>query len=225
MVKQAEVVVKDFCRIGFGIMIFFLITPSFPGHTHFIISAPQRQRRMVSQPFHIFDSLLFYIFQKSGIARIKAAGKHKILPYQDPIFITQIIKFVILVNSATPNPDHVHVYILCCLNEIFVFLFCNPGQKIILWDIVGPFHKDRNSIKFYIKTFTISIGLLNNLERTNTKTGDFFINLLPLFLQTDRKTIEMGLAQTISPPPFRMVYKKLHIDPVQTFVQSNFSLL
>ncbi|MNC45258.1 hypothetical protein D3C75_942070 [compost metagenome] len=64
---------------------------------------------MIAQPLHIIFRFLLNIGQERFIPRIHAAGKHEVLPDQQAIFIAQTVEFLLLIESAAPYPQHVHI--------------------------------------------------------------------------------------------------------------------
>jgi len=101
---------------------------------------------MVTHPFDVIGCFLFHILQKSGIARKHGTGKHEVLPNQNSVFVAQIVKPVVFVNSTTPNAQHVEIGDFGGMNHFLVHFVGYPGSKNIVWNVVGAFHKYRNAV-------------------------------------------------------------------------------
>src|SRR5690606_20281915 len=107
MVENSVIIFPDFLLLRFGFTV--LPAPPLPTFAVFVIAAPKRQTWMAAQTFYIFNSFLFYVFQKFGIARIHSAGKHKILPNKNSFCVAKLVKIVVLINSSAPNAEHIHI--------------------------------------------------------------------------------------------------------------------
>src|SRR5690606_28188608 len=77
------------CPYFLSLFLCFIVlpAPALPTFTILIIAAPKCDTWVVSQTFYVVNCFLFYVFQKSRIARIHRASEHKILPNQNSIFI------------------------------------------------------------------------------------------------------------------------------------------
>ena len=72
---------------------------------HLIISAPQPQTCVVTNPLYVLDKLLCHVSFKFRIGKpVYTAGKHKIHPYNQSEFITDIPEKIIRIVAASPNP-------------------------------------------------------------------------------------------------------------------------
>ncbi|MNE78005.1 hypothetical protein D3C80_1743680 [compost metagenome] len=80
-----------------------------PGGVDFIIAAPQCNTRVIAQPAHIVLCFFPHILQEHFVSRVHAAGKHKVLPYQQAVLITQTIEYFLFIKAAAPHPQHVHI--------------------------------------------------------------------------------------------------------------------
>ena len=70
------------------------LRPVIPTGLDLIIAAPQSQRSVMTQALYIVGRLCRDILRKVIRDIIYIAGKHQILPYDDAVFITQIIEII-----------------------------------------------------------------------------------------------------------------------------------
>ena len=144
------------------ILLFFreLLFPSPPaGRTVtpcqriFIITTPQGYTRVITRPHHVINSFFPNIIQKLLVPRIHRASKHKIMPHHNPILVTQFKENIILVYSATPYPQHIHVSIRGIGNHFLVHLSIRARQKNIIRYNIRPFGKNGYTIQFKTERF------------------------------------------------------------------------
>src|SRR5690606_40183286 len=107
MVENSVIIFPDFLLLRFGFTV--LPAPPLPTFAVFVIAAPKRQTWMAAQTFYIFNSFLFYVFQKFSITRIHCTCEHKILPNKNSLYVTKLVKKVVFINSTAPNAKHIHI--------------------------------------------------------------------------------------------------------------------
>lgn len=83
--------------------------------------------------------LLVWHSPKSFIAGIHRASKHKILPNQNAVFVTFFIKDIFCINSAAPNPQHIHIGINCIFDYRLVHRIGGTWQKLSGGMTLAPF--------------------------------------------------------------------------------------
>jgi hypothetical protein len=81
------------------------------------------------------------------------------LPNHKTDFITSVVERGWLINSTTPNSNHVIVGLKSCLDNIFSVLLSDSWLKKIDWDEVGAFSKDRYPVNFKIEMSTCCFRL------------------------------------------------------------------
>ena len=79
------------------------LRPVIPGRLHLIVSAPQGKGCMMTETFDIINKFLTDICLKLRCQFIDRACKHKVLPYHQPQFITEIKEPVLRIIAATPD--------------------------------------------------------------------------------------------------------------------------
>ena len=101
---------------------------------------------MVAQTAHIIIGLLPAVFGKRVRYIVDIAGIHQILPYDQPFFITEIIKSIGRVVTATPYTDAVKVCPAAAFQNIIQLLFGNSCVQTVIRNIVSPAGKNFDTI-------------------------------------------------------------------------------
>ena len=112
-----------------------------PSQSVFIIPTPQSDTGMIPDSNHIVNSLQTHVIQKLLIPGIHRTGKHEILPYHDPVLITEFKKSIILVYSTTPYSDHIHVSIRRIQHHFLVQIPGHTRQEHVVRDSISPLGK------------------------------------------------------------------------------------
>ena len=76
-----------------------------------VIAAPQRYRGMAGEPLDLILDLMGDVFEEILGAGVEVAGEHEVLPDHQPHAVAEIIEPVMLVKTAAPDADHVHMRI------------------------------------------------------------------------------------------------------------------
>ena len=84
---------------------------------------------MMAQAFHLLFGFHLHIVHKRLVARVDIAGEHKVLPNQKSHLVAVIVESVMLVNSAAPNPYHVHIRILSLHQKLSVAVISLAAGK------------------------------------------------------------------------------------------------
>ena len=89
-------IISHFCRLCHpGALLY--------KHFHLIVSAPQGKGCMMTETFDIINKFLTDICLKLRCQFIDRACKHKVLPYHQPQFITEIKEPVLRIIAAAPD--------------------------------------------------------------------------------------------------------------------------
>ena len=86
----------------------------------FIVTAPKRYRGVVAQAAQLVGKLALDLAEKRVVGRIHRARVHHIVPHEKAQLVAEIVKDILLVLSATPYADHVHVSRLRAFEEVSV---------------------------------------------------------------------------------------------------------
>src|SRR6266850_6923849 len=108
-----------------------LPTPVLPGSLDFVVAHPDHDARMIAQTFDVISCFVSDVIEKRLIARIHAAGEHKILTHQDPHFVAKIVEIVLLVNTTTPHAQHVHIRVAHGSEQLAILISANARGKTI----------------------------------------------------------------------------------------------
>ena len=166
---------------------------------------------MIAQAADIVDRLLPHIFEESIISGVHTAGKHKVLPHQNPVAVAEFVEIIIFVYAAAPDTQHIHIGIDGQTDDPLVVGPAHPRQEEIIGYIVGPLHKDRHAIEFHIKRSPQRIRFAHQSERTQADGSCAQIHRLVICLEQPRlQLVEMGLSQAQRPPAARVFYKNRH---------------
>ena len=121
-----------------------------PAHGHIlnlIVAAPEGQARMMAQPPHVAGDLLLHALKECIlIKRIWRAGKHEILPDEDAVFVTDVIKGIRFIIAAAPDADHIHMRMPAILEQLPLFIIARAGDEGIHRDIIAAFGEQRHAV-------------------------------------------------------------------------------
>src|SRR4051812_33124162 len=120
----------------------------------------------MAQSLYLLASFFSYRIQERAISRIQGAGKHEILPDEKAQFVAKIIERIVFINSATPDPDHVHMRRSCRAKKRFVVFSTESRGEYMSRNPVRAFGKNGPSVYVEMKTLSPSIGLLLRFDRS-----------------------------------------------------------
>ena len=186
-----------------GIGLFHLVLPSpvVPGVHTFVTTTPQHNAGMVAQSADVIDSLLTDIFEPLALSRIRAAGKHEVLPYHQPHLVAEVVEQIVLIDASTPYTNHVHIGRNSILKRLAVTVWSDLGQEIILWDIVGAFSKHGNPVEHEIELFlAISIRFCYQSYRAQPDAVLLLCYQMPIGHHLCRKSVKLWFAESVAPP-------------------------
>ena len=208
--------------VGIFLVLPFYLTlpaPAQPGILAFIISTPQSNASMIAQTFHIVHRLLMDIIEQGAFCWIHAAGKHKVLPNHNSMLITQIIEDIVLIDTSTPDAQHIHVYTGGIENRPFIILGSDARQEVIRRDVIGSFGKNRTPVQLYIESMPVLIRLMHHLQRAYAHPFGFRVQQFPTCNDIRTETIKKRLPQSITPPQLRLVKDKINGHPIGASLQ------
>mgnify|MGYP006955994641 CR=1 FL=1 len=153
-----------FCIFRILPFVFPFPAPAEPGIVTFVVAAPKGDAGMVAEPLHVVDGFLTDVFQKLPFGGIEAARKHEVLPDEDAVAVAKLVEKVAFVGAAAPDAEHVHVGVGGVEDGLFVLLWCDARQEVILRDIVGTFGKYGDAVQFYVEGFSIFVRAVDDFE-------------------------------------------------------------
>ncbi|MNC20915.1 hypothetical protein D3C75_688820 [compost metagenome] len=126
---------------------------------------------MIAQSFDVVFGFFFHILKERLVPGIHTASEHKVLPDQQSVFITELIKNIFFIYTAAPNAQHVHVRFYCCGNFMPIPLLGYFCGEAVIWNMIGTFGEDGNSIQRKRKRSSFGITLPNQF---NTAESVFY---------------------------------------------------
>ncbi|MNU70263.1 hypothetical protein D3C71_596650 [compost metagenome] len=108
----------------------------------FVIAAPEDDRGMGDQAFGLVLDLLFDIFEKIRRRGIDVAGELKILPDHKAEPVAGVVKLLVLVKTAAPDADHVHVGVDGGLQQVLRLLRAGEREERVGGNPVGASAKN-----------------------------------------------------------------------------------
>ena len=123
---------------------------------------------MMTETFDIINKFLTDICLKLRCQFIDRACKHKVLPYHQPQFITEIKEPVLRIIAAAPDTDGIKIGSFTLKKQLSgAFSGCSL-QKIVLRDIVSAHGKDLITVYFMSKALAPLVFLSMHGQRTET---------------------------------------------------------
>ena len=113
------------------------VFPLGPGYFHFIVAAPQAQTGVMPEPGHVLPYLFGDVSRKCVIQHIDITGEHQVLPDYEAQFVADVIKIIVGVIAAAPDPQAVKIGLDAIFQQPPGTLRPDPGKHRIFGDIVG----------------------------------------------------------------------------------------
>ena len=126
-------------------------------HLHLIVAAPQAQGGMVADPLDIVDKFRPDILLKFLRQIVNRAGKHKILPHNQPKPVAGIPESLPGIMPAAPHADTVVVGVFGLKQQMISALRRHPGQDIVLRNVVCSHGKDFYPVHHMAELFAVFI--------------------------------------------------------------------
>ncbi|OPZ71171.1 MAG: hypothetical protein BWY83_01280 [bacterium ADurb.Bin478] len=164
---------------------------------------------MVAQLLDDGLRLLFDFSEKGLILGIDAAGEHEILPDQNPLAITELIKGLRLVDAAAPHTQRVDIRFYGFAQQLFISCVADPGIDRIARRPIHAFEKNRFAVHLEIKAAFVSFQrLLNQFDRAHAKDAFAAIDLPMIFGQSDGIGQQGRRTMVVRPPQRRILQSK-----------------
>ena len=122
----------------------------------------------MAQSSYILSDLLPDIVVKRFVQFIRRAGKHKILPNQKTQFIADLVKVIIRIITAAPDPYGVIMCFFAIRKKFCRPFFCHTGKEIVLRYVIGAHGK--NQLSVYLMGKAVSPFILSGIHRHGTQT-------------------------------------------------------
>ena len=163
----------------------------------------------MAQASHIIQCLLSDVFRERVRHIIYIAGVHQILPYDQSVFVAQIVKRIVRIIAAAPDTQAVEVRADAGSHEIFLPLFCDPRITAVFRNIISTLCKDLHAVYDKGKLLPPPVFLLTNRERPNPDPlFDHITHTAVLRQQFHRHRVKILFSVSVRPPFFRMLQQK-----------------
>ena len=168
---------------------------------------------MVTQTAHIIYCFLTNILFKLFCKVIDIACIHQILPYNQTILITQIIKCIRWIITAAPYTKHVIISFYRRSDQCLYAFLRDPWIDAVLWNIISSHWENMNTI--YYKCKFISPLILLCADCKFTKTNRIFLWIkheLIVIHQRYLHLIQWLIPKPIAPPKLWLRYQNFCTD-------------
>ncbi len=149
--------------------------------------------------------------EKRVVARIDRTRAHHVVPDKDALLVAEVVEAVLLVLSAAPDADHVHVRLARALDELRVAL----GRLLVLVGRAGnpvrALHEEAATVdaedERKLILAVVHRLLVQHLDLAEADPADdFFAGRLEL------GSVELLLSRAVRPPERRIVDLELFLD-------------
>ena len=154
---------------------------------------------------------------KSGVS---GAGEHEILPDADAEFVAQIVKNIVLVKTAAPDAQHVHIGNGGALNQIgVIFLFQMRGKSIGRYP-AGTFGEEPDVVDRKLEGLAPFVRFPLQMQRAQADALYDIIEESAFFTdEIDCYHIQRLFAHAIRPPELR--FRDIQLDIAQAFFKGD----
>ena len=117
-----------------------------PCGLNLIVATDKAEAGMMSEPLQIIPYFFTAVLRKMIRHLVNVAGKHQVLPYDQPVPVTEIIELIRRIISAAPHSDTVIVCPDHGAHKILLTLLCYPCVEAVLRNIVSAHGKYLHAI-------------------------------------------------------------------------------
>ena len=174
---------------------------------HLIVTAPDAKTGVMADPPHIVADLRTDAALEALIQLVGGAGKHKILPHDQPQFIADIEEPVVWVIAAAPDTDTVVVRRCRVLQESAGALRCDARKNIVLRDIVRTHRKNLHPVYLVGKTFSpLVLVRIHSHGAQADPAAPLIKHIARPVKERHFRPVKGLFPETVGPPAFRVVY-------------------
>ena len=174
---------------------------------HLVVAAPEPQTGMVADPAHIVPNLRADIALKIIVQLIGSAGKHEILPHNQPQLVTDVKKPVVRVITAAPHTNAVVVCRRRVLQQAAGALRRDSGKNIVFRDVVRAHGKDFHPVDLMGKALAPLVLFRIYRQRAKPDPAAPFVKHMALLVQKRHlRTVKGLLSETVRPPASRVFH-------------------
>ncbi len=177
---------------------------------------------MVAQADDIVDGLLADVVQIMPGRGVHPAGEHEVLPDQDAFLVAEVVEPVILVDTAAPHAQHVHVDRHRVVDGLAVDGVVDPREEIVAGDVVRAFHEYPLTVQHETEALA---GLVIVGDKAEGAQSDFVRPFIPVLFRGDRclETVAVRVTIAVAPPQPRVPDLEVHDHLVAAFPQRHLS--
>ena len=154
---------------------------------------------MVTQTFHVIDSLLSDSGKEGRVDLVSLAGEHEVLPHKNTHLVAIAIESIVLVYASTPHAENIHVHITCILDQTMVDRVGAASKEIVAGHHIGSLGIQGLTVKFKIEVMSPFVLVVMEFQRAYSDT---FIVHIGGRTGGERgmERVKVGLAKAIGPP-------------------------
>ncbi len=115
-------------------------------------------------------------------------------------FIANFVEGFVLVNPASPNPQHVHVRFRCLFEQIPISLLRHARQKVIRRNPVCAFAENWHAVYADNETLAFLVWFLHQLNLSQPHFDAFPVNLLLTHLHAAFQSVKRLPAHPVGEP-------------------------
>ncbi len=157
----------------------------------------------MAQAADVFNGFDLEILEKVGVGRVNAAGKHEILPDQEPVAVAEIVEHVFRVVTAAPNAEHVHVGVHGAFQQPLQHRFGDTRGQRIGWNPVGALGEQAHAVDIEGEFLAPLIGILAKFDSAQADFVAFLVEDGFAVFQGHFHFVEGLRAITMWPPELR----------------------
>ena len=159
----------------------------------------------MAEPFYVVLDFPAAVFQKGIGGVVDVAGKHQILPYDQALFIAQLVEIVGGVVAAAPDADAVEMSFLCTFQKIILPFFCDPGVYAVFRNIIGSHGENPDTVYLKSKFFSPLIPTSADGQCPQADGFPYIPDNCPVGIQQlDKHIIQILFAVSVGPPQLRV---------------------
>ena len=168
----------------------------------FVAAAPINQRRMVAESADLIFALFQRIVQPCGVVVGNVrTGEHKVLPDHQPRLVAQIVEYILFVNAAAPDAQHVHIPVFRQIDQFAVLILFDRPRKTTDRHPVRALDEDLFPVDLqFVADGIRAFRFLDQLYFPKRKPSRFFVGNFSVSDKLDLKRIQRLLPPSGRPP-------------------------
>ena len=179
--------------------------PAFDADFEFVVATPERDGRVGREASNLIARLRFDRRQELVVGRVLGAGKHEILPDEQPFLVAQSVEPVALVVAAAPHANRVHVGLHGARQQVVVDLGRHVPIEGVGRNPVRAAGENRLAVHAEVKSFPVAVfvRLPNELDFTKPDSLRHRMGLSALHRHVE--VVQRLVAVGGRPPQLRVV--------------------